>query len=186
MKSGIYKLEFKDGNCYVGKSNDIPRRLMEHRKKFATGTAASKLQACYGRCGYPKEAILIECHTDHIDLLETMCISIYKPALNTAPTSFIGSEDIDALNLCSDELLTVSTGEHLRRIIARGILIEELEAEVAELRVKRTTEELDRQLGRELVKAKEYLDYRGTVITDLTRDLTKLRKRNLWQRIFNT
>ena len=45
MASGIYKLTFKSGNFYIGKSNNIDRRWQEHFDKFKKGTAAKNMQA---------------------------------------------------------------------------------------------------------------------------------------------
>lgn len=74
MQSGIYVLKFSSGNYYIGKSEDIPTRWKQHVASFVRGTHASRMQNEYNLYGFPTEEVLIECHRDHIDLMEAIAI----------------------------------------------------------------------------------------------------------------
>ena len=83
MTSGVYQLNFSDGSTYIGKSIHIEERWKQHMNKFYKGTAAKPMQAAFRRCGDPTGRILVECHEDHIDVVESCYISRCKPILNS-------------------------------------------------------------------------------------------------------
>lgn len=83
MTSGIYKLEFRSGNTYIGKSVDVNERFKDHMRSFEKKKAAAKMQAEYDRWGAPEMTVIIEAHPDHIDILERYFIGAMKPELNT-------------------------------------------------------------------------------------------------------
>lgn len=113
--SGIYRLIFSDGSTYIGKSNNITRRWKEHADKFARGKAAANMQQAYNRFGYPNTQVLTYCHEDHIDIMETYYIRLYRPNLNSASTVNITTveEGILGQNI---ELLQVGTASHISKI----------------------------------------------------------------------
>jgi group I intron endonuclease len=115
MKSGIYCLTFKDGSMYIGKSIDIERRWKEHTDAMSTDRAANKIQAAFNNYGYPSAEILLECHSDHIDLMETYFICKLQPSLNTVGGVTINNEDLNVLRRRTD-LLQLSTAEHILHI----------------------------------------------------------------------
>lgn len=112
MTSGIYRLVFNNGSTYIGKSNNINRRIDEHVKKLTSGTAATKLQQAFNCSNLERVELLVECHPDHIDLMETCMIALHKPNLNSASTAIV--EDMDWL--IDAEYLDESTVQHLKRI----------------------------------------------------------------------
>lgn len=120
MTSGIYLLEF--GNPtewnYIGKSNNIERRWKEHRTKLERGTAASNLMGAYYTYGMPRFSILMECHEDHIDLMENIYINQNwgSKLLNKTAPPLLSAEDQNTLIICKD-LLKYSTADHLRVIL---------------------------------------------------------------------
>ena len=132
MTSGIYQLKFGP-ETYIGKSVDIERRWEEHAKNLDTGKASQRMQAAYRRWGAGEPSILIECHPDHIDLLETIMIWHLKPTINSAGTVKVNSEDV--VTLCENEdLLKYSTGTHLRTIRALESTQAKLARELRELK----------------------------------------------------
>lgn len=142
MRSGIYLLTFKNGDKYVGRSVDIERRWAEHADSFRKGTAAKALQYAFNNHGYPKGSVLIECHNDHTDLMETYFICKLQPELNTVGGIAITNDDLDVLEH-RHEMLKFSTVEHLKELVR---LYEELDKE------KKKYEELSELLDEKRLK----------------------------------
>lgn len=101
MTSGVYQLTFASGDTYIGKSINIEERWKQHMNKFYKGTAAKPMQAAFNRCGDPTGQILVECHEDHIDVVEACLISRCIPTLNSDrpkdPFSDLDGPQIDYL-----------------------------------------------------------------------------------------
>jgi hypothetical protein len=117
MTSGIYLVNFSGNAYYIGKSNDLERRWKEHRTKFQKGTAAKLMQAAYDRWGMPDFTVHVVCHEDHIDLLESICISHNKHILlNTTQPQQVSVEDREVL-LSNADLMRISTADHIRKIL---------------------------------------------------------------------
>jgi group I intron endonuclease len=116
MKSGIYLLKFINGDKYVGRSIDIERRWFEHVDSMKNGKAAKSMQAAFDRYGYPHASVLLECHSDHIDLMESYYICKLQPELNTVPGITVTNSDFDVLEQ-HYELLQESTVDHLNTIM---------------------------------------------------------------------
>jgi group I intron endonuclease len=118
MASGIYRLTFKSGKYYVGKSLDLETRWKQHFNKFATGKAARPMQLEYDQHGLPKTEVLLYCHRDHIDILEEWLIDQFKGPnmLNTTYPDITRTADIATLIDKSQDLLSKSTWEHLEMI----------------------------------------------------------------------
>lgn len=112
MTVGIYKLTFSSGAEYIGKSIDIESRFEEHKRSFKQFKAAKKLQQEFLRSREPTCSILVECHPDHIDFLETFFISKEKPALNTVIGNAMSDTDFELVRKYG-HLLNKSTIEHL-------------------------------------------------------------------------
>jgi hypothetical protein len=165
MTCGIYKLTFGNSLSYVGKSNNIESRWFQHNDDMIEGRAAKKVQEAYSLYGTPKKEILFKCHCDHIDLMETIFIHKLKPALNSATTTYILTKDVIALEQW-EEMLAYSTGEHLRLI---ATLSEEIHA----------INSFDYSAAQ--AKNIEQGEYLAAVLTELN----KIKKRSLFQRIFN-
>lgn len=115
MTSGIYSIIFGGTLLYIGKSNDIERRWKEHTIKFRKGEAAKLLQDAYDTYGISKFNILLECHSDHIDLMESLFIweNWDKGLLNTTKPPELSEECINIL-LGNRSLLQLSTAEHIK------------------------------------------------------------------------
>lgn len=175
MKSGIYCLTFKDGSIYVGKSIDIERRWKEHADAMSTDRAASKLQAAYNTYGLPVARVLLECHCDHIDLMETYFICKLQPTLNAVGGIAVSNEDLNILSQRID-LLQYSTADHMLRIEKQETYINDYKKEIDRLtndlkqaaldhfmneKVERLTKQV-KDLGEEIGSAEqELIDYKN-------------------------
>ena len=75
MTTGIYLLVFSSGKIYIGQSINIDQRWQQHFDKFRKGTAAKSMQAEFDQYGFPVTKVLLECHKDHLNMLESMYIN---------------------------------------------------------------------------------------------------------------
>lgn len=112
MTTGIYKLTFDSGKCYIGQSVYIEKRWDQHSEKLREGKAAKPMQREYSTYGMPKFEILCYCHKDYLDIMEAYWINQYKPfSLNSI---FPEMHDCSSL-LDTPELLEVGILEYIRR-----------------------------------------------------------------------
>lgn len=87
MTTGIYQLNFQGQAYYIGQSLDIDMRWRQHADKFRKGTAAQKMQQAYRDYGMPQGILLLECHKDYLDTMESYLIHEQKKrpgCLNTS------------------------------------------------------------------------------------------------------
>ena len=191
--SGIYKLTFPGGSTYIGKSVDIERRWKEHAESMRKGTAAKKMQNAYILEGFPDSEVLLECHPDHIDLMESVFILGHNPDLNTGIPIKLQQKEIDIL--CADsEILMYSTANHLLRM--RSLTedkqtlentINDLEEIIDELDTTRTEEELKTDLGKRLAEMRVQHIALGNNyhnVLEANAHLTKELAKPWWKRIF--
>lgn len=187
MNSGVYVLEFPNNIYYIGKSDNIPRRWEEHRKSFLKGSHTKKMQWAYDIYGMPQFRVLVECHRDHIDLMESICIhgNQDKELLNGNKPSAVPENEITVL-LDSGEELKSSTASHIRRIKYAEEALVELTAEYEALR------DTGLYLPDELEQMPFHIEQLEMENKWLSEDLIaanlrieKLKSRNLLQRIFN-
>lgn len=79
---GIYKLNFPNGKCYIGQSQNIYKRVSEHNQRARTGRPDRDIQICdsaikkYGQISYFE--ILEECSLDQLDQREKYWINYYQ------------------------------------------------------------------------------------------------------------
>lgn len=99
MTTGIYLLEFSDGTEYVGQAVDIERRWEQHSANMWGNKAAHKMQAAFKKCGLPTFNILVECHKDHLDLLEAYYIQQREPLLNTSLPKRLSDWELQMVSL---------------------------------------------------------------------------------------
>ena len=135
MKSGIYKLIFSSGKCYIGKSADIDARWRQHTDRFNKGGAPTRLQQEYNRCGMPQLEVILECHADHVDIMETYCVHAHDRVmlLNTSIPEALAQEDYNKL-LMEPELLKYSTADHVALIASLNKEAHEYRADINKLR----------------------------------------------------
>lgn len=188
--SGIYKLVFPDGQFYIGKSVDIERRYSEHKESLIKGTAAKKLQTAYILSGLPSIHILVECHPDHIDLMESAYILLDTPGLNTNVPIKLGTWELSVL--CNNtSFLTASTAEHINRLrelqqqlTAKNQTIAELDELVTELAAERTKEEIESTVGNKLAILQHNLNVLVEKNNSLEIELAQEKSKTIWKRIF--
>ena len=86
MDSGIYRLTYRTGETYVGKSIHLQTRWKQHFDKLSKGKAAKNMQDAYYASNhhYPKTEVLLYCHPDMLDYYEGYFINYLKPELNTS------------------------------------------------------------------------------------------------------
>lgn len=134
MNSGIYKLTFSSGRFYVGKSIDIPTRWRQHEDKFAKGKAAARMQQEFNQYGSPAKEVLVECHADHIDIVETWLIALNQRdhgnlMLNATYPEPLPDSEYRKINR-GVELLLCSTADHIELISDLRVAQEEMQATV--------------------------------------------------------
>ena len=81
---GVYKIEFPNGEYYIGSSLSCTQRCAIHRRNFRKGKNYRGLQKCYDQQGYPKFEVLFTCDNEQeaiacenqlIDLSSPMCLN---------------------------------------------------------------------------------------------------------------
>lgn len=191
MDSGIYVLDFSDGTYYIGKSDNIPNRWRQHWKDFESGTHARRMQDAYNRCGPPRASVFIKCHSDHIDLYESLAIHH-----NWGPKCLNGNkprrvpDQEKAILLESGQYIELSTAQHIELLNKANQEVEQKEKEIKglawELKELQNrgirTPEGHRQ---ELEHLKSDLRIRDQEIDIQKRELSRLAKLSIWDRIFN-
>lgn len=149
MISGIYKLTFKNGDEYIGKSNNIEKRWEEHKSSFYRNKASEKVMNAFHIQGMPEFSVLMEAHKDHIDILEAYYISCERPSLNSVIAKCIHDDDFDLL-MENQDLLKLSTVQHIGTIVDSRDTMQECadliaiqRDQIEELRKARTKEEVE-------------------------------------------
>lgn len=137
MITGIYKLTFPSGMFYIGKSGDIKNRWKQHYDSFLKGKGSSRMQAEFNRYKDYTQEVLLECHQDHIDIMETYFINYSNKGmmLNTIFSQPLPPEQYDPI-LANMGLLKYSTSQHVKALADQVQTIKELQAELARQRAK--------------------------------------------------
>jgi hypothetical protein len=135
------------------------------------GTAAKNMQYAYNCHGTPSTEVLIECHTDHIDILEAMLISRINPELNSdRPADPFDGENVSWLVEHSDifshstlahakaiRTLTDSNTELKELIKDKDAQISEIENINEDLMVHRRKEEIEADIEKRILGTTELL-----------------------------
>lgn len=194
MKSGIYCLTFTNGQKYVGRSIDIERRWQEHAEKLRTGKAAKALQLAFDRYGYPIARILMLCHSDHCDLMESYFICKLQPELNSVGGITVSAAEFEVLEQHA-EWLQYSTVEHLNKMMEYEISIAKLQNDNNEQvkSLEKKIKELDSYIEEERIAADVNNEIKALKQDnielyqereELAEKLDRMKSMNLWQRIF--
>jgi FtsZ-binding cell division protein ZapB len=196
MTCGIYCLTFRDGSRYVGKSINIERRWLEHIDKMRNAKAAKNMQYAYDTCGTPAGKILLECHSDHIDIMETYFISKVQPNLNAVGGIAVTSPDLDILEEHA-ELLEHSTADHIRGMVLYQQKLDNLTKEYKSLEKLIDAKKLEHSLQNDItglgleiddlndenVRLEDEADELRDKVKELEERLNK--RKSLWNRIFS-
>lgn len=194
MKSGIYCLTFKNGEKYVGRSIDIERRWAEHAEKLRNGKAAKSLQAAFDRYGYPSAKILMLCHSDHCDLMESYFICKLQPELNSVGGIAVSASEFEVLEQ-HPNWLQYSTVEHLNKMMEYELDIEKLRNDnkehvnALEKKIKKLENYIEQEriaadVNNELKTLKQENIELYQEQEELVEELDRIKSKNLWQRIF--
>ncbi len=180
MVSGIYELNFNGQAYYIGQAQDIAARWKQHADKFRKGTAAQKMQAAYNKYGLPDFRVVIHCHKDYLDIMETYYINIlnkYESCLNTSIPKLDTSIDY-ARVIANPNLISYSAMEMMNHAIVlnqdNDTLREQQSYEYAKAVLaegKDKNEQLVKDYSERLARAQDTLN--------------RLNRRGLLQRIFN-
>lgn len=190
MTSGIYELTFSNGDNYIGKSINIENRWKQHFDKFRKGTAARAMQDAFNRYGSPSTKILLTCHADHVDIMESCCIARLSPVLNSGrPCDPFQEKDINYF-IHKTDYLSKSTYEHMVTMSNDWDTIEELKSTVEELEslnddllVKRSEEEVTYAAGRRIKSLNKTKDHLTKEIIRLEEEL-EFARLPWWKRWF--
>jgi hypothetical protein len=193
MISGIYKLTFKNGDEYIGKSNNIEKRWEEHKSSFYRNKASEKMMNAFHTHGMPEFSVLMEAHKDHIDILEAYYISCERPSLNSVIAKCIHDDDFDLL-MENRDLLKLSTVEHIETIVDSRDTMQECadliaiqRDQIEELRKARTKEEVEASCYSKLQEEIDTLyaeaEVNDKTISNLTAKLDYL-ELPWWKRLF--
>lgn len=88
----IYKLNFDNGDFYIGQTSNLEVRLTNHLS--SKGKGSPKLQKAFADSKYIGHEVLAECSEDELNELEQKFIAKLCPPLNTLP----GGESLRGLN----------------------------------------------------------------------------------------
>lgn len=81
--SGVYCIETRKGELYVGSSKNVKGRLRSHFHALDKGSHCNrKLQRSYGKYGLTKVAVLLICRVEDLLLYEQLALDALSPTLN--------------------------------------------------------------------------------------------------------
>jgi group I intron endonuclease len=191
MKSGIYLLTFSNGSQYVGQAQDIEARWKQHTDKFKKGQAAKKMQDAYDMHGFPDAEVLIYCHKDYLDLLETYYIHQYcnnLGNLNTLIPKLDNTVDYDNLML----------NKHMLEFSTVDLMLGLIETAQSNTKLTHLVSELEKPFNKHLAEAQAIAELKEGKDNNLALAkiyyeafdkaqiaLNQLRSRGWVQRLFN-
>lgn len=189
MTSGIYRLTFRSGSYYIGKSINIENRFNQHLENLSKNKAAKSVQAEYDTYGTPRAEILYECHPDHIDLMETVALFIMRSSehtcLNSATTKRLSDAEVQFL-LENKDKLSVSTIGHLREVsmLTKKVSNQELVIRALSLEVRQLEQE-GITTPSKIVDLKT--DHKKALITiaSLEAEIKNLRNQTWWDKLWS-
>lgn len=157
MTCGIYKLQF-GSSFYIGKSVNIEKRWEQHWDSLVKGTASKKMLEAFSRCSEPMGTILLECHPEHIDVMEGYYVITMSPDLNTSQVFCDGVDMYDKLDEDTLAYLKTSTAYILSSIENLGTIISDKDVEIDKLETElgETQENLDEMSARYYDMCAEY------------------------------
>lgn len=211
MDSGIYRLTYKNGATYVGKSKHLNTRWKQHFDKLLKGKAAKNMQDAYHASGnqLPKTEVLVYCHLDLLDYYEGYFINKLNPPLNTqipdplpagAQAALVKHIDrnltlysvinmMDVLELYSNEVLELKETQE-----ARNSEFEQLELDYQELDVAWCDRAVrdnwaNREYQRAVTEAQELEAERDCLLHEcevLEARQLRVNRANWWQRLWRS
>ena len=140
MITGIYKLTFPSGMYYIGKSVDVDVRWKQHHDAFVKGKHSQRMQAEFNRHKDYTQEVLLECHQDHIDIMEAYYINYGNKTmmLNTIYPPALATEQYAPL-LANPELLKYSTSQHVKALAEQTTMINNLTNQINILKAPKSS-----------------------------------------------
>ena len=191
MTSGIYQLNFDNQAYYIGQSQDMEARWKQHADKFIKGKAAQKMQYAYNQLGMPMTGIVIECHKDYLDIMETFYIHDQKQYPNCLNTS---APPLDP----NIDYTWLYHNRHMLKFSSFDIIQNFVSAVEDKNKLQETHETLKRNFNSKFIKAKADAELRdgkdenAMLVVEQRNNLqqaqakiTRLLNRSLFDRIFN-
>ncbi len=183
MTTGIYRITFPDGSDYIGKSINVEERWRQHIDKMEKGTAAKPMQMKWDKYRDFKAELLIECHEDHIDILEETLIARLDPILNTSRPKDrmpgVYDEEFDTVI----EYFKQSTLSHIENLVitkeelqAAKKYNDELVAQLMKIRNKRNEEELAADIENRISNLNDLVEELDSQLQQQDTDIAKLQK----------
>lgn len=185
MDSGIYQLTFPNGQFYIGKSENIPKRWKTHQVNFAKGTHTKKMQAVYDQWGPPDYRVVLDVHPDHIDIYESILIAAaWGPQLlNTTKPKPISREEADQYLQLYDSFTFNDTSVMLWSTLDQVKTLKKVYTEKLDLQGELQALRDEGLLLPDEIRDK-YWEFESE-IGDLKARVQRLQSRTLWQRITN-
>ena len=184
MTSGIYQLNFNNEAFYVGQSQNMEVRWKQHADKFRKHKAAEKMQEAYNRHGMPTAGVLIKCHKDYLDYLETYYIhqqKQYNGCLNTSAPPLDPKLNYEWL-LQNKHMLEFPSVQILGNFIEIVQGKDVLQEQYDKLRGHCNTGYMQHKASVELRDGK---DQNAVLLQRAQQELTRLMGRSLYDRVFN-
>lgn len=193
MASGIYQLNFNEELFYVGQAQDIQSRWQQHMDKFRKGTAAQKMQAAYALHGQPQFSVLVNCHKDYLDIMETYYINLnkrYEGCLNTSIPKL--DPTINYQMLIEHDFLSYSIVNLVDASMNLTNQVNELEDELSVLKTVHNERLMQLRVKEEVAQGRDESARFKVLYPSIEQAyketralLIKQQNRNLLQRIFN-
>lgn len=191
MQSGIYKLVFRSGKYYIGKSEDIQTRWKQHFASFEKGTHSKRMQEEFNVSGLPTCTILLECHRDHIDLLESMIIEEHRGSLSLNGNSpKVVSQEERAALVDGMIMLKYSTAGHLEELrrLALELSAKEYECSQAGIRISMLKTQgirIPEEVISTIQDADALIQDQDAELAQLKEELNRYKNMPIWKRIFS-
>ena len=179
MTSGVYKLTFRSGKDYIGKSINIDNRYKDHLKAFESRKASAKMQEEYDKWGVPELSIILETHPDHIDILESHLIGFLRPELNTQVPLGLPKSDLEYI-LDHRDFLKYSTVNLIRYCIEKDNQYDKLLMQYEELEANNAV--VEDMYNRKLYETEAYqkLKVVETRLNQAIAELAEARRPKSW------
>lgn len=193
MTSGIYQLVFSNKAVYIGQAQDISARWGQHVDKFKKGRASQKMQAAYNTCGMPDFLLIISCHKDYLDIMESYYINInakYDNCLNTSIPKLDPTINYDVL--FEHDLFNIPFIDMADKAIKLTREVTTLEEELSVLKTVHNERLMQLRVKEEVAQGRDQnLEYKRLypsieqAYKETQVQLATYQNRNLLQRIFN-
>jgi group I intron endonuclease len=173
MTAGIYLITFlPSGDTYIGKSKNTETRWEQHLEKIKQKKHSKLIMDAVSRNETMNFKVVLECHEDHIDIMEAFLIDRLQPTLNTQiPTSHYSWAGIPL------DILKSSTNEHCYEILS-------LRGRLKSLENDRDAYKYEGKQGALIKKQEQEIHYLARQLHLINQELNRYQSAPWWKRIF--